>query len=105
MAVLNQKSEHYSYDLSKNCLSVGEVFDQESILQSIELILTTFFGERFMNPSYGSSIPMSIHEIMNNAKGEKLIEDALSSLAIHEDRIVVDQQNVKFIFFCSFSSF
>jgi phage baseplate assembly protein W len=98
MKILNLKSEYWAYDLSKNIISKGEIFDKDVINQSIELILSTFFGERFFNLSYGSSLPIQIHKTMNNAKGEKLVEEILQAIEIFENRIEIDKENVIFTF-------
>jgi phage baseplate assembly protein W len=98
MAVLNLKSEYWAYDLSPQIITKGEVFDQEAINTSIELILSTFFGERFFNLSYGSNLPVQIHELMNKNTGEKLVEDIITSIQNNEDRILVDRENVQFKF-------
>lgn len=101
MAILNKQSEYWAYDLSKDIVSKGEIVDEACIRQSLELILSTFFGERLFNPEYGSSLGRTLFENMSNAKGEKLIEEILSSIERYEDRILVDTQNVEFKFYSS----
>lgn len=95
---LNLKGENWAYDLSKNIISKGEIFDDACVNQSIECILSTYFGERVFNPFFGSSLGLEIFEGFSNKNGEKLVEDILTSIETWEDRISIDKENVNFVF-------
>lgn len=95
---LDLVSEHWAYDLSKNVLSKGEIFDQDVINLSIEMILSTYFGERVFNPLFGSQLPYLIFENFSNTKAEQLAEEILRTIELFEDRIVIDRSNSIFTF-------
>ncbi len=98
---LNLNNDRWAYDLSKNIITNGEIFDEDCISQSIELILAIYFGERVFNPLFGSSLPLELFEGFSNKNGEKLVDEILNSIETWEDRIVIDKENVEFKFTAS----
>ncbi len=82
-------TDSFAYDLSKNIQQDGEIFDQDVIEQSIESILSTLFGERIFRPTFGSLVPSVLFENLDEETGEELLDNALESLEIWEDRIIV----------------
>lgn len=99
--MLDLNNDRWAYDLSKNISTKGEIFDEECISQSIELILATYFGERVFNPLFGSSLPVTLFEGFSNKDGEKLVEEILNSIETWEDRILIDRDDVRFDFYSS----
>ena len=90
MGINAQKPEDsFAYDLSKNIISKGEIFDKDAINQSIENILSTLFGERVFRPFFGSRLPATLFEIVTAEEAEKLLDDLIDSIAIFEDRIEI----------------
>ena len=90
MAVNVKKySDHYAYDISKNVLSKGEIYDTDVLSQSIEMILTTMFNERLFNTSFGSVLPSYLFDFINESSGEKLLDDIITAIHQWEDRIIV----------------
>lgn len=80
------------YELGKDTSgNVKIVYDEDSISQSIETILSTRKGERIMLPAFGGSLedylfePMTEHVVRQM---EKAIED---SIANWEDRVRVNK--------------
>mgnify|MGYP001570176838 CR=1 FL=1 len=94
---LDLKSDHWAYDLSKDIINKGEIFDEDVIKQSISGILSTYSGERVMNPLFGSRLPEVIFEGINTSNAEELIDDVLNDIETFENRIIVDRKNVKLI--------
>jgi uncharacterized protein len=94
----NLVSENWAYDISKNVITKGEITDVEVISQSIEMILSTYFGERIFNPLFGSSLTSLIFEGYSNSRAQTLADEILTAIERIEDRIVVDKGNSEFIF-------
>ncbi len=92
------KNDHWAYDISKNVISKGEIFDDTVISQSIEMILSTYFGERIFNPLFGSQLPLLIFENFSKSKAEQLADEILRTIEFFEDRIVIDRPNSEFSF-------
>jgi phage baseplate assembly protein W len=84
-----QYRSKFAYDLSKNPMSKGEIWDVDVINQSIELIIATYFGERLFNPFFGSPLGNTLFETMNEAKGESLLTDLINAIKKWEDRITI----------------
>lgn len=94
----NLVDDFWAYDLSKDVISKGEIINQDAISQSIELILSTYFGERVFNPLFGSQLPNLIFENFSNEKAERLANEILDTIEFFEDRIVIDRSNSIFLF-------
>jgi phage baseplate assembly protein W len=82
-------SDHYAYDISKNVLSKGEIYDTDVLSQSIEMILTTMFNERLFNSAFGSVLPSYLFDFINENSGEKLLDDIITAIHRWDDRIIV----------------
>jgi len=90
MAVNIKKfSDRYAYDISKNVLSKGEIYDTDVLSQSIEMILTTMFNERLFNSQFGSVLPSYLFDFINKNSGEKLLDDIITAIHRWEDRVIV----------------
>lgn len=87
-------SNTWAYDIAKNVISTGEVVNEDVINQSIESILSTYFGERFFKPTFGSVMPLQIFENINVTTGEKLIDEIIDSIRTWEDRIEIIEDQV-----------
>lgn len=88
-------SSRWAYDLAKNVVKYGEVYDTNVINQSIEMILTTYPTERFFNPSFGSLTLTRVFEIITNEDAEAFLDDVAESLKTWEDRIVVVEKKMR----------
>ena len=85
----------FAYDLSKNIITKGEIFDVDVINQSIENILSTIRGERMFLLPYGSELPVVIFENLDETNGDLLLEKLLDAIEVWEDRISVFREQVK----------
>jgi len=99
MKILREKkTANYLYtDLSTNCLTKGDVYDEYCLNQSIQNILSTAFGERIFNNRFGSKLPTTLFETMDNQKGQSLVDSIVKSIEFFEDRILVVKDAVKFV--------
>ena len=87
--------DEFAYDLSKDVLTKGEIYDVDVINQSIEMILTTKKGERVFNPFYGSVLPLVIFENITTRNGDAVLDQVIKDIEEWEDRITIDPQRAK----------
>jgi phage baseplate assembly protein W len=92
MVNVKQHSTHWAYDISKDIISKGEIYDVNVINQSIESILSTLPGERLFNPNFGSTLGTYLFEHINEDSGEKILDDIISEIQRFEDRIIIVSQ-------------
>lgn len=90
---------NFAYDLSKNILSKGEIWDDDVIKQSIEMILGTYFGERLFNPNFGSELSFYLFENLTENNGERLLNSIINSIKTWEDRIEILENQCKLILY------
>lgn len=88
-------TKSYAYDIAKDIISTGEVFDSDAIEQSIENIITTMFGERLFFREFGSALSLSIFENINSQNGEMVLDSIINSIITWENRIVIDSENCR----------
>ncbi len=86
---IKEYKDPFAYDISKNVVSKGEVYDHEVLSQSIELILTTSYNERLFNPTFGSVLPSYLFDFINERTGEKLLDDCIAAVHKWENRIMI----------------
>ena len=65
-------SDSYAYDISKNVMTKGELWNDDVIKQSIEMIIGTITGERLFNFRFGCYLWADLFDNMTEAKGEKM---------------------------------
>jgi phage baseplate assembly protein W len=81
--------DNFAYDLSKNIVTEGELHDYDAINQSIEIILSTDYGERVFLPNFGSILPSVLFENITQQSGENLLDTIISDIETWEDRITI----------------
>lgn len=86
-------TESWAYDLSKDMFNKGEIYDEDVINQSIELILSTIFGERIFNIYVGSELASMLFENFTGGDGEGLFDSILKSIERWEDRITISYED------------
>lgn len=92
---IKEFTDLWAYDISYFIKNKGDIRDEDVLNQSIELILSTSFGERFFNPSFGSNFPNRIFDTMDEAFGERLIDDVVKAINKWEDRIIIIEDQVR----------
>jgi len=90
-------SERWAYDIDKNPIDVGEIWDVDVINQSIELILGTLPGERLFNPSFGYGLQYRIFNLFSQEEAESILDEIAEVLRIWEDRITVLESEMRVI--------
>lgn len=93
MVNVKQFSDNWAYDISKNVLSKGEIYNNDVIKQSIELILATMFNERLFNLTFGSSLGSYFFHFINKKSGETLLDSIISAINTWENRVQIISQN------------
>lgn len=87
--------DNWAYDINIDVIKGGEVYDIDTINQSIELILGTLPGERLFNPSFGSNFQLRVFDAMDENTGARLLEDAVNAIKRWEDRVTVIENEVE----------
>lgn len=97
MAIVpKQNSDRYAYDISDRVISKGEVYDDDSISQSISNILGTSYGDRVFNLTYGSSLGAKLFEIFDTRSGEDLLNKIVQEIYRYlSNQIIIDEDNMK----------
>lgn len=90
-----QYTRSYAYDIAKDVISTGEVYDTDAIDQSIENIIATLFGERLFFPEFGSGLSFALFDNINEQNGELLLDSVIQAITTWEKRIVIDSNNCK----------
>jgi phage baseplate assembly protein W len=82
-------SDSFAYDVSNDILSKGEIFDYDVIEQSLENILSTFFGERIFNPYFGSSLGDQLFELSSSSsfQNSNFLRTLIDQISTWENRI------------------
>lgn len=93
--ILKKFDEDWSYDLHQNFISKGEIVNDEVIKQSIGVIISTIFGERLFNRSFGTGLMTYIFDNIDENMGERILDDIIKSIKKWEDRIIIDEINCK----------
>ena len=85
----------WAYDLAKNALRTGEVFDEDAVNLSIENILSTLRGERIFNPEFGTILPLLIFEQLSVENAQQLLSTLLRAIKRFEKRVTVIDNEVR----------
>jgi phage baseplate assembly protein W len=97
MILNSQNSDRWAYDISRNVVSKGEIYDVAVINQSIENILTTIPGERIFNLSFGSSLMLRVFEIASKKNGEELLNDVVKTIQFWDNRIKIIESEMRLV--------
>lgn len=90
-------SDNWAQDLDKNGISNGEIKDVAVLDQSIELILTTLYGERLFNLSYGCGLMVKLFEAMTPGYAESILNEIALAIKRWEDRISIVESDMRII--------
>jgi len=94
---LRNISERWAYDIDKNPIDQGEIWDVDAINQSIEMILGTMPGERLFNTPFGYGLQYKIFNIASPSEAEAILDEIVGALARWEDRISVVTNQMRII--------
>jgi len=90
-------SDRWAYDIDKNPIDNGEILDGDVLNQSIELILSTNYGERLFNPSFGVGLQRRIFEIISPADAEDFLDEIALAIKTWEDRVTLIESQMRII--------
>jgi len=90
-------SSRWAYDIDKNPIDQGEIWDIDCINQSIELIIGTYPGERLFNPTFGLGLQYRIFNIASPEEAEALLDVVANALKVWEDRIIILESEMRII--------
>lgn len=88
-------TQPYIYGISKKTFSKGQIIDSDVILQSIENIISTLFGERIFNLQFGCGVMLRVFEIISNKDGEQILNDISTAIKNWDDRVTVIESDMK----------
>ena len=89
--------EKWAYDIAKNPINTGEIWDVNVIDQSIEMILGTLIGERLFNTSFGYGLQYRIFNIASPEEAENILDEVAQAIKKWEDRVVLIESQMKII--------
>ncbi len=89
--------DRYAYDLSKNIVSTGEIWDDKVINQSIEMIISTMYGERVFNPMFGSPLNSFLFEGVSRKTAEAALNGIVTAVKRWEKRISIIEDGLKMV--------
>ena len=95
--ILKSISDKWAYDIAKNPINTGEIWDVNVIDQSIEMILGTLIGERLFNTSFGYGLQYRIFNIASPEEAENILDEVAQAIKKWEDRIVLIESQMKII--------
>ena len=98
-------SDPIAYDISKSTETVAELWDNDAIQQSIELILTTNYGERLFNPLFGCPLASYNFQMLDTNTGNNLLDVITGCIRAWETRIVILDQELSMYIDYNDSSF
>ena len=87
----------WAYDMSLDTFKHGEIYNEDVINQSIEVILMTLMGKRLFNTNFGSDFSLRVFENMTPDYGKQLLDDTIAAIKRWENRIVVLEADVRLI--------
>lgn len=90
-------STRWAYDIDKNPIDQGEIWDVDCINQSIEMILGTIPGERLFNTSFGYGLQYRIFNIASPEEAESILNEAAKAIQKWEDRINLVESQMRII--------
>jgi len=90
-------SDNWAQDIDKNATTNGDIKDVDVLDQSIELIITTLYGERLFNLSYGCGLTRKAFETMTPGFAEDVLNDVAGAIKRWEDRITVIENQMRIV--------
>ena len=90
-------SERWAYDIDKNPIDQGEIWDIDCINQSIEMILGTIPGERLFNNTFGYGLQYRIFNIASPEEAENILDEVANVIKRWEDRITLVESQMRII--------
>ena len=90
-------NEKWAYDIPIDTFKKGEIYNEDVLNQSIEMILLTLFGKRLFNTGFGSDFRNRLFDTMTEDYGTQLLNDTVGAIKRWENRIVILESEVKLV--------
>jgi phage baseplate assembly protein W len=93
----NGDSIYSDLDMKWRKLTSGDVykvFDETAINQALLSLFSTFKGERYFNPTYGSRIPFLLFEPFDSLTAQLIVEDIQESVRVWEPRVEITDLDI-----------
>jgi phage baseplate assembly protein W len=94
---ISKYANKWASDLSIKATTKVEIYDEDVINQSIEMILATTPTSRLFNLAFGSLFSLRLFNNMTQYYLQNVVDDAVSSIERWEDRIVIIKDKVSLI--------
>lgn len=94
---LRNISERWAYDIDKNPIDQGEIWDVDCINQSIEMILGTMPGERLFNSNFGFGLQYRIFNVASPEEAEDMLNQVATAIKTWEDRVTLVESQMRII--------
>lgn len=73
---------------------MSKVFDETAINQALLSLFNTIKGERFFNPTYGSSLPFLLFEPFDSLTAQTIVNDIQESVRVWEPRVKITDLDI-----------
>ncbi len=73
---------------------ISKVFDEAAINQSLLSLFSTYRGERFFNPTYGSRLPFLLFEPFDTLTAQNIVDDIQNSVGVYEPRVEITDLDI-----------
>ncbi len=80
----------------KESASVEMVSGEDDILQSLQILLSTFLGERIMRPGYGVNIRQYLFESIDTSILTQIKDELAGAILLYETRIKINSIDATF---------
>jgi len=92
---IDTNSEIWAVDIAIDAFKTGEVYNEDAINQSIELILATVFGQRLFRSVFGSEFSIRVFDDMGPDFRSNLLNDVVGAIKKFEPRVTILEQSVR----------
>lgn len=87
-------NEKWATDISLDPFTDGEIYNEDVINQSIEVILNTLLGKRLFNLTFGSNFVRRLFDSMDSSFSERLIDDTIKAIRRWDNRLNIIESEV-----------
>ena len=88
-------NDKWASDLALDTFTNGEIYNEDVINQSIEVILSTLLGKRLFNLSFGSNFQLRLFDSIDGSFAERLLDDTVKAIQAWDDRIQIFENYVR----------
>lgn len=89
--------DHYAYDVNKNVLTGGELYDEEALKQSLEMIVSTLVGERIFS-QFGSTVTLQLFRNFSPSRSNDILNSIAAAVRQWDSRIKINEPNMRLFY-------